>query len=313
MAIILVAGEALIDFLQVTFNGRDGFVYHPGGSPYNVAVGLARLDEPVAFLGAISTDLFGKLLLTNLKENRVEVVYVHRVNAPTALSFVMHLSKKSEPEYLFYGQETADTQLSSNAIPPHFPNSIRAIHLGSLAMVRQPCATALTELMEREHRARLISFDPNVRPDQIPDPGEYRKKFSRWLPMVDVLKLSHADLAYIVPGGSEEEVVQHWLSQGPKVVVITLGQAGARGYTRSVTVEVKAPPVKVVDTVGAGDAFTAGLLTALDRLGKLNKEAITGMSELDLKRTLEYAAKVAAFTCTRVGADPPRMTEVGEP
>ena len=316
MAMILVAGEALIDFLQVTCNGRDGFVYHPGGSPYNVAIGLARLGLSAAFLGAISTDPFGKFLLANLKENRVEVAYVHRVNAPTALSFVMHLNRKGEPEYLFYGQETADTQLSSNAtnaIPPQFPSSVKAIHLGSLAMVRQPCATALTELMEREHHARLVSFDPNVRPDQIPDPRGYRKKFSRWLPLVDVLKLSHADLSYIAPGGSEEVVVQRWLSQGPKVIVVTLGQAGARGYTRSATVEVKAPPVEVVDTVGAGDAFTAGLLAALDWLGKLSKEAITGLSELDLKRALEYAAKVAAITCTRVGADPPRRAEVGEP
>lgn len=313
MTMILVAGEALIDFLQVTCNTEEGFVYRPGGSPYNVAVGLARLGLPVAFLGAVSTDPFGKLLLTNLRENHVKVEYVFKVNAPTALSFVMYLDKNSEPKYLFYGQGTADTQLSSGAIPPQFSTDVEAIHVGSLAMVREPCATALTKLLEREHQARLISFDPNIRPEQMPNQKEYRKKFARWLPMIDFLKLSRADLSYIAPRDQEEEVAREWLSQGPKVIVVTLGQEGARAYTHSATVEVKAQPVEVVDTVGAGDAFTAGFLAALYYLGRLGKQEIEGVDEDTLRRALKFAARAAALTCTKRGADPPWLSELGKP
>ena len=310
---ILVAGEALVDFLPAACGEEKGFVYRPGGSPYNVAIGLARLGVPVAFLGSISKDPFGEFLLTNLKKNHVDVQYVVQVENPTALSFVMHLGREGEPKYSFYSQGTADAQLSLEDIPLEVSKDVKAIHLGSLAMIREPSGTALVKLMEREHRTRLVSFDPNVRPEQILDRREYRRKFAYLLSMVDVLKLSQVDLEYIVPGAREEEIIQSWLSQGPKVIVVTLGQAGARAYTRSATVEVKAHPVELVDSVGAGDAFTAGFLAALYCLGGLGKEEIEGLDEDTLERALRFAARAAALTCTRRGADPPWLSELGKP
>lgn len=310
---ILVAGEALIDFLPATCGKKRGFVYLPGGSPYNVAIGLARLEVPVAYLGAISRDFFGKLLLTHLEDNHVDVKHVIRVSNPTALSFVMDPAREGEPEYLFYGQDTADTQLFFDLLPPSFPDDMCAIHLGSLAMVREPCGTALRKLMDREHPRRLVSFDPNVRPAQITDPSAYRHKFRQWLSRVDLLKLSQADLGYIAPGVPEREAVRDWLSQGPKVIVVTLGREGARGYTDSVTVEVKARPVEVVDSVGAGDAFTAAFLAALHHLGFLTKEKLTTMDGYALERALRFAARAAEVTCTRMGADPPDLADLGAP
>jgi len=312
MSRVLVAGEALIDFLPVEGLEDKAFWAKPGGSPLNVAVGLSRLGVKTSFLGRLSFDHFGELLNAYLSENRVDTSFLSRGPEPTALSFV-DLKGGREPSFAFYGGGTADVKLSSRDIPAVLPKDVVAIHLGSLAMVREPCGTALLGLMHREHRKRLISFDPNIRPDQIPDPEEYRKKFSRWLSLVDVLKLSHADLAYIVPGGSEKEVVQRWLSQGPKVIVVTLGQAGARGYTHSASVEVKAQPVEVVDTVGAGDSFSAGFLAALHHLEKLDKREIQELDRPALERALKFAVRTAALTCTRMGADPPWFSELGEP
>ena len=310
MSKILVAGEALIDFLPIRKDGWPAFLARPGGSPYNTAIGLGRLEVPTAYLGAISKDVFGELLFHHLEENGVDTEHVLRVDRPTALSFVLH-SEEAEPRYLFYGQSTADMQLYS--LPAVLPEEVKAIHLGSLAMLREPCGLALTRLMEREHPRRVLSFDPNVRPNQLPDLRGYRKRFSSWLSKVDILKLSRADLSHIAPGEREEEVVERWLSLGPKVIVVTLGQRGARGYTDAATVEVEAPPVQVVDTVGAGDAFTAGLLAALDRFGKLDRGDLAKLKEEELRRALGYAVRAAAITCTRVGADPPRFSELGAP
>jgi len=312
MSRVLVAGEALIDFLPIEGMKDKAFWAKPGGSPLNVAVGLSRLGVDSSFLGKLSWDQFGELLKSHLTENRVDLTFLVRGREPTALSFV-DLTGGREPTFSFYGEGTADAKLTLDDIPAELPDDVIAIHLGSLAMVREPCSTAFAKLMRREHRRRLISFDPNIRPGQMLEPTEYRRRFMGWLPLIGVLKLSRADLSYISPGSSEREAVRDWLLRGPKLIVVTSGRSGARAYTASVEVVVKAPPVEVVDTVGAGDAFTAGLLAALDWLGKLSKEAITGLSELDLKRALEYAAKVAAITCTRVGADPPRRAEIGEP
>lgn len=312
MSQVLVAGEALIDFLPIEGMKDKAFWAKPGGSPLNVAVGLSRLGVESSFLGKLSWDRFGELLKSHLSENRVDLTFLVRGREPTALSFV-NLIKGREPRFLFYGQGTADEKLTLDEIPTNLPDEVKAIHLGSLAMVREPCSTSLAELMRREHRQRLISFDPNIRPEQMLEPAEYRRRFMGWLPFIDLLKLSEADLSYISPESSGEKTVREWLSRGPRLIVVTSGRSGAKAYTQSITVAVETPAVEAVDTVGAGDAFTAGLLAALERLGKLSKEALAGLSELDLKRALEYAVKVAAITCTRVGADPPRRTEVGEP
>lgn len=308
---VLVAGEGLIDFLPIKGLEGPAFLAKPGGSPLNVAVGLSRLGVKTGFLGKLSRDPFGELLVSYLSENQVDLTFLARGDEPTALSFV-HL-EGGEPRFSFYGHGTADAKLAREEVPDRLPEGVRAIHLGSLAMVREPCATALAELLKREHPIRLISFDPNVRPDQMRNQKEYREKFARWLPMIDLLKLSRADLSYITPGEREEEVSRKWLSQGPKVVVVTLGHAGARAYTRSAVVEVEAQPVEVVDTVGAGDAFTAGFLAALHYLGRLGKKEIERLDEHTLERALRFATRAAALTCTRVGADPPLLSEIGEP
>jgi len=308
--VILVAGEALIDFFPTSCGKEKAFVYRPGGSPYNVAIGLGRLKVPVAFLGCLSGDLFGQLLLSNLKENGVSLDYVIKVGKPTALSFVQ-LGESGEPEFYFYGQDTADTSLTYNHIPDHLDQGICALHLGSLAMVREPSGSVLTELMEREHSQRVISLDPNVRPDQIPDRDAYLKKLNRWVQSVDIFKLSYSDLTYLAPDVPPGEMAHRWLSMGVQLVVMTQGPKGAVAYTQSQSVAVESPQVRVVDSVGAGDAFTAAFLAALYFLKTLEKQALAEINPATLRRALKFAVRAAALACTRKGADPPRLSELG--
>jgi fructokinase len=307
MAVILIAGEALIDFFP-TQREELGFLGKPGGSPYNVAIGLGRLGVPVGFLGAISTDLFGVHLLRHLEANNVETNFVVRTKHPTALAFVFGAGEN--PHFYFYGDATADTQLSLENLPKELPTSIRALHFGSLSMVRAPSNTAFIKLMEQECSQRLISFDPNIRP-QFVSLEKYRQDFARWLPMIDVLKLSLADLQLLVPNPSQETMKQ-WLRQGPKLIVITLGRLGACAYTAEHYIEIPGQSIKIVDTVGAGDAFMAALLAGLYYTNHLDKQAVVHLDKELLQKLLVFAIKAAEITCQRQGADPPFLRELSE-
>ncbi len=309
---VLVAGEALVDFIPGERPGS--FVCRPGGSPLNVAVGLSRLGVPAAFLSKISHDYFGNFLLSYLKENNVDLSFVLRERSPTLLSFVV-LQNNDEPEFIFYGTETADMNLRLEDIPSRLPDDIGVIHVGSLAMVREPCATTLSAFLFKEHAQKLISFDPNIRPQAIQDLSVYRKRFLQLLSVTDVLKLSRRDMEYLVPDFEvkENKLIQEWLSLGPKLVVVTLGSNGARAYSTRFVVDVEALPIKVVDSVGAGDSFMAALLAAFYYLGVLDKQLISSIDRVTAERALKFAARAAAITCTRQGADLPYISEIGLP
>lgn len=309
---IIVAGEALVDLFPTGDGPFPDFRARPGGSPLNVAVGLSRLGIRTAFLGKLSTDPFGRWLRQYLRENGVDLSLAVEGPQPTGLAFVIP-GEEGEPGFRFYGADTADAALTPGEVPSQLPRAAKLLHLGSLAMVREPSATTLSRLMEREGPRRLISFDPNIRADQIRDPGEYRERFAGWLRWIDVLKLSRDDLSFLAPGTTELEAVRRWLPHGPKVIVITHGPSGARAYTPSLRAEVEAPRVAVADTVGAGDAFTAGLLAALRRLGKLTKAGIADIDEGTMVRALRFAVGAAAVVCTRIGADPPWRREMDGP
>lgn len=306
---IVTAGEALIDFTREAGSGGIRYRAQPGGSPLNVAIGLARLGVSAGFLGRLSTDPFGDQLRDHLHRNGVDPRHVRSGDAPSTLAFV-HDSADGEPAFSFYGAGAADTLLTPEDLPDSFGNDVEAIHLGSIAMVRRPISRALEALMDQEAPQRVISFDPNVRPSLMPERAVYCGRLDKWLAHVSLVKASRADLAWLHPGADPVDVARSWLENGPNWVVVTLGGDGAVGVSPAGTVEAESPAVDVVDTVGAGDAFTAGLLTWLHDHDCLDRDPIATLADRDQRSALAFAAQVAALTCTRRGADPPTREEL---
>jgi fructokinase len=306
---VLVAGEALIDFVQTSRGVETAFVPSPGGSPLNVAVGLARLGVSTGFLGRLSSDLFGEMLHGHLRRNGVDLRYVEHGAGPTTLAFVVE-TPDHEPAYAFYANGAEDRQLDAESLPDRFPSTLHAIHFGSYSLAIEPIGTALASLMAREHGRRLLSLDPNVRPSIIGDLNLYRDRLLHWIDLCDVIKLSRADAEIVWPGCDPVESAHRWLERGPRLVVVTAGRDPAVGVTRRGTAEVAVPPVDVVDTVGAGDAFTAGLLAWLHQTDHLDRESLDLMPPNELAAGLAFAARVAAVTCSRRGATPPARDEV---
>lgn len=299
---IVAAGEALVDLTPTNCGSEQGYVPHPGGSPYNVAVGLGRLGVPTSFLGRISDDPFGRLLRQHLVNSGVDLGFVVNATEQTAVAFV-HVGD-GEPEYSFYSEGTADRLLYPRDLP-QLPAGA-GLHVGSISLVLEPAATTLECLIRRESHNRLISLDPNVRPGLIGDLDEYRERLASWISLVDLVKVSAADLESLYPDEKPEDVADRWLSAGPALVVVTLGGKGAYARNGHGAVHVPSPRVVVADTVGAGDAFTAGTLAHLHDRGWLTHDSLEELGVEELEGLLFNANAVAADTCTRKGAEPPR-------
>jgi len=304
---ILVCGEALIDFFPA--GGDDlAFVGRPGGSPFNVALGLARLGRPVGFFGGLSCDPFGRRLAAALAEEGVDLEAVVTSGHASTVSFVL-LSPEGVPSYAFIGEGAADREVTVRDLP-RLDGSVAAIHVGSFSMMVEPVGSALAALLARESRRRLVSYDPNVRPTVVADLGRWRTRLAALLPHVHVLKISAEDLSLLRPGGNVEAAASEWLAAGVKLVVVTFGVDGAVAWTARRRVAVPAAPVAVVDTVGAGDSFQAALLDGLAAAGALSIAAVGEIAEPALRAILTRAATAAAITCSRRGADLPRKGEL---
>jgi len=306
---VVVCGEALVDMLPAACQGGSGYVARPGGSPCNVAVGLARLDVPAGFLGRISTDPLGGLIRRHLEANRVDMRHVREGPELTTLGFV-HDPGGDDVQYTFYAENSADRNLSPSDLPETLGAEVEALHLGSIAMVLEPAASTLEELVRRERGARVISLDPNVRPPLIDRPAAYRARLEGLVAMSDLVKLSATDSGWLYPGTPVDSVARRWLGLGPALVLVTLGAGGSTAHGRSGTASAPVVPVRVVDTVGAGDAFSAASLDWLHRRGRLDAAALAALQEPDLTDLLCYANRVSALTCARAGADPPSREEV---
>ena len=309
---ILCCGEALIDF--VPFSGENAYRPCPGGSIYNIAVGLGRLEIPVSFFSKISKDFFGDILLEYLVENDVETNYCPRSSASTTLAFVSLSNDEAddEPQYAFYATNSADRSLTESELPPHISRNVEALHFGSISLAMEPGATSLETLMRRESGNRIISLDPNIRPSLIHDRDAYRQRFKQWVKLIDIIKLSQADLSWIYPDEDIEQITEHWFNEGVSLCILTLGSVGAKGFISGrKPVFVPAPKVEVADTVGAGDAFLAATLAYLHKSGFLySKEKLQKVSSEQLSDCLTYANRAAMINCMREGANPPYIHEL---
>jgi fructokinase len=305
---ILCGGETLIDFIPT--EARDGSpAYRPanGGSVHNVALALGRLAVPVGFVGGISTDFFGEAIAGGLATNGVSLTHVARLDRPTTLAFVR--LQGGEARYAFYDAEAADRSWQLQGMPPIGPD-VTALMFGGISLIRLPAAEAYTTLMLRERGRRVISFDANVRPGLVRDEADYRRRLAAFFDNADVIKVSDADLDWFSPGADPADLAAGWLARSARLVLFTRGAEGATVYGRISRASRPAVRVEVVDTVGAGDAFMAGFLAALHDRAWLDRGTMEQLSEADLAKALDFALAVAAVTCTRVGADPPRRTDL---
>ncbi|MDR3342169.1 MAG: carbohydrate kinase [Treponema sp.] len=313
---IVCCGEALIDMLP--FNGGTGFLPCPGGSPYNTAIAIGKLGVPVAFLGRLSRDFFGDLLINRLMQHAVGTGLIVRSGEHSTLAFVK-LEQGTEPQYVFYTEGTADRSLSPADIPLKLPEETRCILFGSIAMTMEPVASAIESLVFREHTrgddGPVISVDPNIRPFMIRDREAYIKRFETWAAAVTIVKISEVDLAFMYPGVGTVQSMENILRLGPLLVITTRGHEGAIGLLRQDDrgiLRVSAPVVDlpVVDTIGAGDTFHGAFLAWLEREEKMSRTGLASLTEAALYKALFFANQAASLVCSRQGADPPTYAEV---
>jgi fructokinase len=307
---LLISGEALIDLIpDPVVAGRYDAVL--GGSPYNVAIGLGRLGAPAAFVSRISADGNGEALAAALVSEGVDLSLVARDPRPTTLAFVMRGTAKTGSRYSFYLDATAFD--GPWPFPIEWPKGARHLHVGSIAAVDPRHGASVVEALSRAHALATTSFDPNIRPLVTPDRDAVTRLVERQVAVSHIVKASEEDLEWLYPGRAVEGSLAEWALSGPRFCVATLGERGAVAYLGGHRIEVPAPKVDVVDTVGAGDSFMSALLAAMDRDGALGAGAPTPSRER-LAAWLAFAAAAAAFTCTRKGSDPPTrrdMTALG--
>ncbi len=306
---LVVCGEALFDVFAAGDTpcgmALDGRI---GGSPFNVALGLARLDQPVAFFGGISHGFLGARLMQALQDEGIATGLVQQLDAPTTLSLI-GLDARGVPSYSFYGEGGAD-RVVPLAAADAVPDTIRAIHFGSYAMVVEPVASAQRALAERLHRHCVVAYDPNVRTNVEPDLDRWRETIAWMAARTHLLKVSDEDLALLYPGVPHAELAARWRAVGVAAVVVTLGGEGARAYLQDGDLAIAPVPTTVVDTVGAGDTFQAAMLTALAERDALNPATLKVLPSVVWAEVLGFAARAAAITCGRRGADLPRRAEL---
>ncbi|TGN60469.1 carbohydrate kinase [Paracoccus liaowanqingii] len=300
---ILCAGESLIDMVP-----QDG-AFRPlaGGAVYNTAIALGRLGRATGYLWPISRDPFGDQILAPLAEAGVNTDLCPRTDRLTTLALVTLTN--GEARYSFYDEGSAGRMLVPGDIGP-LPQTVTALFAGGISLVPDPCGATLEGLIAAHHARLPVMIDPNIRPFFVTDPEAYRARLGRLLPLADIVKLSSDDLEWLHPDLAPEEAARHILATGPKLVLHTGGESGARAIWAGETVAVPAVRTTVADTIGAGDTFNAGVLASLDRQGLLSKDGIAAITPDQIRAALTLGAEAASVTVSRPGANPPWAHEM---
>lgn len=300
---IMCCGEALIDMLpRQSEAGERAFAPLAGGAVFNTAVALGRLGANVQFFSGLSSDLFGDILRAQLADSHVDSGPAAIMDRPTTLAFVTLTN--GHASYAFYDENTAGRMLSVNDLPASGPD---ALFFGGISLVVEPCGAAYETLMLREAATRVTMIDPNIRPGFITDEASYRARLTRMLGAADIIKTSDEDLEWITGNTDAKALLD---STGAQIVLLTRGSEGVTVVTKSGSIDVPAQKTTVVDTVGAGDTFSAGFLAEMDKRALLTKAALSSATQDDLAAAAAFGARVAAITVSRAGANPPWAAEL---
>jgi fructokinase len=306
---ILSCGEALIDMLpRTSTEGEACFAPYAGGAVFNTAIALGRLGAPSAFFSGVSKDMLGEILADTLTASKVDTRFLARSDRPTTVAFVKLVN--GQATYAFYDEATAGRMLSIADLPS-LPAEVSALFLGGISLVNDPAAGTYEALQLREAPTRVTMIDPNIRPGFIAGKeAAYRARIERMVARADIVKLSDEDLHWLAGPGDLTVLARAILAKGPRVVFITEGAKGARAVTATQDRFVAAQKVTMVDTVGAGDTFNAGVLAALHQGGVLTKTGIGLLSDAALDAALGLGTRAAAVTVSRAGANPPWANEL---
>ena len=300
---ILCCGEALIDMLpRRTTDGGSGFVPHAGGSVLNTAIALGRLGAPVQFFSGLSSDLFGDMLRAELATSGVDGSPTAIADRPTTLAFVSLTN--GHASYTFYDENTAGRMLAPADLPE---TDADALFFGGISLVVEPCGAAYEAMMLLAAPDRLTMIDPNIRPSFVTDEAGYRARLTRMLGVADIIKTSDEDLTWITGNADAKALLEQ---TGAALILLTRGAEGVSIVTAKGIAHVPAEQATVVDTVGAGDTFSAGFMAQLHRNGYLAKDSIADATLDDLCAAAAFGAKVAAITVSRAGANPPWASEL---
>lgn len=304
----LVMGEALVDVIS---GGVEAPTSHVGGSPLNVAVGLARLGCPVTFVTRYGRDAYGDMIHETLRANGVAELLEPDHKPTTTANGILDPAGAAEYEFdgFDWSLDGFVGQRAAGAI-----QDATALHVGSLGAALDPGAETVRRAVEQARPHATISFDPNVRPRLTPDRAAALARVEAFVALSDVVRASDSDLEWLYPDRTPFETARAWLGQGPSVVLVTTGSGGSDAFARELSVHVDAIEAEVEDTVGAGDSFMAALLVALQErgyVGASGREALRSITAEDLHQVLGFAVRAAAITVSRAGANPPTRAELG--
>jgi fructokinase len=296
---VWVVGEVLIDLIP----DADQHLAVVGGGPANTAKALAKLGVKTYFIDGISNDVYGQIAQVELLSANVLLNYAQYSNKPTCTAKVT-LSSSGSASYDFVIEDTATFNFSDQWLPEPQTHKPLLLHIGTLATVIEPGASVLFKWAQSVAQVAPIVFDPNIRPAVLGDRGEYVKKIEKWVAISSAVKVSDEDLSWLYPGKVIDEIVNEWLEVGVELVVVTLGDKGITAYRKNEQISVDAVKVVVADTVGAGDTVGAILVEAI------TKDGLSSLSGVRLEIMLKRAAKAAAITVSRSGANPPTLKEI---
>lgn len=313
----LICGEALydvfVDPMDVDVRRRLSLTAKAGGSPYNVAIGLARLGCPVSLASEIAGDTLGRQLEARLELEGVDRRFLRRTAKATPLAMV-DVDSCGTPRYAFYGLHDMLFHPSLPAVKKQWP-LLQGVHVGSIPIVSARSSERLLELVAAAPAKVIISFDPNIRLAVEPDPGRWRDAVERFRQHAHLIKVSEEDLAYLYgPDAEWDSIAGGWLDGRCSLVAVTRGAGGVTYYSRAAgKIQIPSIPVVVADTVGAGDSFQAAMLAWLAEKRHASPTELAALTAADVAALGRFAVQAAAATCRQKGPEFPYRRSLQPP